>query len=101
MDIPKAPSAGRLFPELREWMTSRGLLQRELADLLGVSDPTISQYLAGNLPFPIAHVLRLSLLTDIPAERFVIDRETARLLKLWGERSRPDDPEVKESPSVA
>lgn len=75
-----------LFPELLAWMEKTGTRQLELAKMLSVSEPSISNYLSGDTAWPTELALRLSLLTEIPVERFVT-KEAARLLKLWGKRS--------------
>lgn len=88
------------FPELRAWMDERGMQQQELARILKVSGASISYYLSAVTPWPTDIALRVSVLTAIPVERFV-NRETSRLLKLWGERSTATQSDDKDSSNVA
>ena len=45
---------------LREYMTNRGLTQAELAALLGVSQPTVSDWLNGNALPSTKKLLKIS-----------------------------------------
>jgi transcriptional regulator with XRE-family HTH domain len=88
------------FPELRAWMEQRGMLQQELARVLQVAGASVSDYLAGKTPWPLEIAIKVSVLTEVPVEKFV-NRDVARLLKLLGERSTTPPAEHKDSSSVA
>lgn len=89
-----------LYPDLREWLDRTGTKQIDLARLLGVSGASVTNYLSGKTPWPTEFVLRISLITGIPAERFATD-ETLRLLKLWGSRSTSPAPVTDDHGNVA
>jgi transcriptional regulator with XRE-family HTH domain len=99
MGIEKAEPKS-LFPELRAWMERTGTRQLELARILGVSEPSITNYLSGETAWPTEVALRVSLLTEIPVERFAT-REASRLLKLWGKRSSGDAKDTESNDNVA
>jgi transcriptional regulator with XRE-family HTH domain len=100
MGTEKAVLPKPLFPELRAWMEKTGTRQLELARILNVSEPSITNYLSGETAWPTEIALRLSLLTEIPVEKFV-SREVARLLKLLGDRSSSPDGNTKDDDNVA
>ena len=97
MESTKSP----LFPELRAWMERTGTRQKDIARLLECSDAQVTKYLDGSDEMPLERCIKLSLLADVPVECFLKDRRpTARLLKLWGERTKSSGSLSKESDNV-
>lgn len=87
------------YPELRAWMVLKGMQQKELAGYLGVSEASITQYMNGTNEWPVECAVRVSLLTDVPLERLV-NRKTARILKLWGKRTNSSVAGAQENAKV-
>lgn len=76
-------------PELRALLKREGVTLGKLADYLGVSQPRVSEYLKGG--FPAEHCLSLEIATGgkLKAWKFTTDRKLIRILKLYGERTKP------------
>lgn len=74
------------MPELREWMRRTATTPANLAALLKLTPSFISQVLGGTREFSVENVIKLSLLTDIPADRLASSEGAAVILKLYGER---------------
>lgn len=88
MEITKATETpATVLPELRRWMEDVDLTHAELADIAGCSRPVITRTLQGKLPLKADRAARIAAVSGIPIDRLVTDRETARILKLWGKRS--------------
>ena len=56
---------------LREYMTSSGLTQAELARRLGVSQPTVSDWLSGNIKPTVRRLLTISKKTGISVDELL------------------------------
>ena len=61
----KAPPLKPMTPEeLREWRTSRGLTQKQLAELLGVKQSSVSRWEDGKRKIPPFLKLALEKITE-------------------------------------
>ena len=50
---------------LQEWLTETGTTQAELARAMGVSQPTVSDWVNGNISPSAENLIRLSKLTSV------------------------------------
>ena len=100
MAFEKSADPKPLFPELRAWMERTGTRQNQLAKVLNVSEPSLTNYLSGETEWPTETALQLSLWSGVPVDRFV-SREAARLLKLWGKQSNPSIEKVEDNDGIA
>jgi len=55
---------------IRQWIEARQWKQKQLAELLGIKPPSLSQMLSGRIAFPKDKLVKvLALLTPPPEER--------------------------------
>jgi transcriptional regulator with XRE-family HTH domain len=101
MGIAKSGSAHDALPELTKWMADTGTTQEDLASFAKVSQAQISRYLAGKVDLPVERAMKLALITNIPVEKLLNDRDASRLLKLLGKRSNAEGDSKEESDEVA
>ena len=77
-----------LTKRIRELMQHKGLTQKDLADLVGISQPAISLYLQGRIP-PADVLFRIAQLGNISMEWLLTGKDEERVLS-----------EVRENPPV-
>lgn len=63
---------------LKTWRDCRKLTQREAAETLGLTEPTLSRYETGIRTPSLAQAAKLSEKTGIPIDRFVKQSEAAQ-----------------------
>ena len=56
---------------LREYMAERGLTQADIAKLFNVSQPTVSDWLSGNITPSAKRLLRISKQTGLSVDRLL------------------------------
>ena len=56
--------------KIRSWMKKRGLSQRDLADVLGIHETTVSRILTGTRRLGVRPAMRLAKEMGVPVEIF-------------------------------
>lgn len=62
---------------IRQWIRGKGLKQQEVAGLLGIKPPSLSQMLSGRIPFPKDKLMKVIALLEPPA------KEADRVKKMY------------------
>lgn len=86
---------------LEAWQEHTGTSDEDLGRLFGVSSAQVRNYKNGVTPLSVERVVKLSLMSGIPANELVTDERTARLLKLLGEQISGSRDVTEGKPSVA
>lgn len=91
------------FPksDVRAWMKRTHTNQEQLAEILGVSAPTICLVFQGKRHLPVDAAERLANLSGIPVENLLTDPGTARIAKLLGKRINTSRRSSRENENVA
>lgn len=61
----------RVAAEVRAEMARRRMTQRQLAEIMGISQPQVMQRLTGKLGFRLAELEHLAKALDVPVARFL------------------------------
>jgi transcriptional regulator with XRE-family HTH domain len=61
----------RVAAEVRAEMARRRMTQRQLAEIMGISQPQVMQRLTGKLGFRLSELEHLAKALDVPVARFL------------------------------
>lgn len=90
----------RRHPVLK-WLRETSTSQADLAHRIGVSAPHLSNVLARKRALSMPAALRLALVTGIPVEKLLSDKESAEILESYGNRPTSETLNTQRKPNVA